>query len=160
MRKQFDLNYYLEHPETRVVTRDERSVRIHCTDLKNKRYPIVASFIDLYDESEEVETYTRNGKCIAGEYNTSDKDTDLFFELPEPEKKRVPLTYEDLLQRVKEGKTMWIGTRSEVKQIVEFDINGFTYASNEELNTKPYFVMTEYDIHFVDGTPCWKEVEE
>lgn len=64
MKKQFDLQYYLEHPETKVVTRDGRSVRIICTDRKDPLYPIIA----LVDSNvvEYTITLTANGcKCVA-----------------------------------------------------------------------------------------------
>lgn len=163
MRKQFDLNYYLEHPDTKVVTRDERSVRIHCTDLKNERYPIVASFIDSYSESEEVETYTRNGKCIFCKYTNSDKDTDLFFELPDPVKKKVPLTYEDLQERVKDGKTMWISGNSDsyMKCIIGCNTYSICMLSSIHCSSVANFKYQELmECSFIDGDPCWKEVEE
>lgn len=101
MRKQFDLNYYLEHPDTKVVTREGNNVRIICTDAK-KEYFIVA-LVEITEIDEEVACYECDGKGIG----YVGDNFDLFFDLPEPEKKRVPLTHEDLLQRVKEGKTMW-----------------------------------------------------
>ena len=44
--KEFNLNEYLKNPSQKVVTRDGRSVRIVCSDLKQD-FPIVAL---IYDE--------------------------------------------------------------------------------------------------------------
>ena len=40
--KPFDLKEYLEHPERKVVTRDGRAAKIHCTNYYSSLFPIVA----------------------------------------------------------------------------------------------------------------------
>lgn len=98
MKKQFNLEYYLTHPETKVVTRSRRSARIICTDAKSSE-PDGYNIISLvsYDSCEIVNRHKYDGTCLEGHESSSD----LFFDLPDPDIKRVPLTYEDLLSRVK-----------------------------------------------------------
>lgn len=48
-----------------VVTRDGRSARIICTDLKNGIYSVIALIPNEY-EGEDFETYTINGKYHCG----------------------------------------------------------------------------------------------
>lgn len=74
--KQFSLKEYLANPSKKVVTREGRSVRIICTDAK-ERYPVVA-LIALEGEHsgyEKPETYTKDGRCYVG----IQTDLDLFF---------------------------------------------------------------------------------
>lgn len=156
MRKQFDLQYYLEHPDVKVVTRDGRTARIIFTELKRKfakvEYPIVASFFVAGNES--IETYTSNGEWHQGHEN----DYDLFFDLPYQEKKRVPLTSEDLLERIKAGKTMWIINELDtVYNIVDFDYSNAYYANGDANELLPISYEDLMGITFVDGDHCWKE---
>lgn len=90
------------------------------------------------------------------------KNEDLFFDLPDPEKKKVPLTYDDLLERVKAGKTMWlVRDQNTVYNIVDFDVESvyYIFGEVEEVRNVSYEVLMN-GITFADGTPCWKEVEE
>lgn len=157
MKKQFDLKYYLEHPETKVVTRDGRDVRILCTDLSGKDYPIAATCISLSGHGDDVDTFTNEGKTVA---NASSEHTrDLFFDLPDPVKKKVPLTYEDLLERVKAGKTMWIIRPMCAVQVVGFHDANIKCAINfdsDRVRLYTYSDMMEWG-KFADGDPCWKE---
>ena len=154
MRKQFDLEYYLEHPETKVVTRDDHSVRIICTDFRDPEFPVVA-LITREDLTEFVSCFTINGEL----YGEEKDDLDLFFD---PEKKRVPLTYEDLLERVKAGKTMWVvSDRNTVFNIVHFDFETAYYIHGNARKIFPALYEWLSDgMTFADGDPCWKEVEE
>lgn len=165
MRKQFDLQYYLEHPETKVVTRDGRKARIICTDLKNVNYPISAAFEEV-SGLEFVEIFTSKGEfngTLNGEHNK-----DLFFDLPDLVKKRVPLTYDDLLERVKAGKTMWITSDTNkhatkyAKFISAFNENNCTIING--INCQPGIIRLKLEeiliYNFADGDPCWKEVED
>lgn len=159
MKKQFDLQYYLEHPNVRVVTRDGRSARILCTDLKRSDFPIVASFPNTTEDLDDLCTFTTTGKLLST--SSFAHPNDLFFDLPDPVKRRVALTYEDLLERVKAGKTMWIITQDETFEIVNFSEHKIItylnfYEKNIDLNDTT--VMETY--RFADGDPCWKEVEE
>lgn len=157
MRKQFHLDYYLEHPDTKVVTREGRNARILCTDLQEGVYPIAAAVFNISGDVVKIDVYTSEGMVVA---NTSfEHSRDLFFDLPEHKKKRVPLTYVDLLERVKANKTMWVTDNDGVTlQIVEFGDSGWfaTGSYNEHKNT----LLMEQGMYFADGTPCWKEVEE
>lgn len=74
--KQFSLEEYLKDPSKKVVTRDERNVRIRCTDRKGKGQPIVA-LVETPDRDEEyVGTYRKDGR-----WSTSGcaSELDLFF---------------------------------------------------------------------------------
>lgn len=161
MKKQFNLEYYLEHPETKVVTRDGHNARIICTDFINPDYPVVA-LVSRDNQTEFVECVTIRGELYVEDYD----DLDLFFDIPDPEKKKVPLTYEDLLERVKAGKTMWVVnettdiSKRHTRYISNFDCNGVYYVFEFEIMFLSYQKLIEYQIHFADGTPCWKEVEE
>ena len=69
----FNLNEYLKNPSQKVVTRDGRSVRIVCTDMKSE-YPLIALITDKKDNSESPFVYTKNGRYFFEETNN-----DLFF---------------------------------------------------------------------------------
>lgn len=153
MRKQFDLKYYLEHPETKVVTRDGRGVRIICTDIKSNSSYIMLGLVLSDDGQEQVLSFRTNGMY----YGFRENINDLFFDLPDPEKKRVPLTYEDLLERVANNKTMWIKGYSSNELITFFDNNGSVrfFSRWDTINN-----LMEEECHFADGDPCWKDGEE
>ena len=71
--QQFDLEEYLKNPDRKIITRDGRSVRIVCTDLKGTEFPIIALYEDGRHEC--FDTYRPNGRsCDYYEF-----DTDLFF---------------------------------------------------------------------------------
>lgn len=155
MRKQFDLKYYLEHPETKVVLRDGRNARILCTDLMSEDYPIAAEFIYSAGGEYEIETYTRDGKVVKNSSNEYSQD--LFFELPDSIKKRVPLTYEDLLERVRDGKTMWVKNSETCSYISYFDQCGNICFGDVSYSTEAMMKNVE---RFADDSPCWKEVTD
>lgn len=71
--KQFNLEEYLKNPSKKVITRDGENVRIVCTDVKGKLYPILAL---VEDRNEEIPTlYTKDG-----EFNVDyEHSCDLFF---------------------------------------------------------------------------------
>ena len=74
--KQFSLDEYLANPSRKVVTRDGRSVRIHCTnhwtDYNETPMPIVAEIQGIgFSES-----FTEDGKYYT---NTCESKRDLFF---------------------------------------------------------------------------------
>lgn len=156
MKKQFDLKYYLAHPNTKVVTRGGDNVRIICTDRKSPLCgrTIVALIANKYN-SESVFTYDNKGNP-----NTSLADFDLFFDLSDPVKKIVPLKPADLLERVKAGKTMWICVGNdpvEMFQITSFDDEGGVSLDQFGRELEDLLI---FNYHFADGDPCWKEVEE
>ena len=73
--KQFNLDEYLKNPSRKVVTRDGRSVKIHCTNYIGA-YPIIAQ-VEGYDYSTN---FCKDGSSVIGE----ESSCDLFFA---PEKK-------------------------------------------------------------------------
>ena len=74
-----------------------------------------------------------------------------------PETKRVPFTMQDLIDRIKEGKTMWIALTygGICQQITSFSWEYFT----TNVGTYNYDQLAE-KFTFLDGTPCYKEVED
>lgn len=157
MKKQFDLNYYLAHPETRVETRNGIAVRIVNTDAKSPEgYHVVGLLTGKYDDYESAYRFT-----AAGEYSKSGKSAfDLFFVLPDPVKKKVPLNYDDLVERVKAGKTMWLVTDGDtVFNIVDFDFVGIYYIQGKikKIVFMSYGCLLDDELMFADGDPCWKE---
>ena len=78
--EEFSLEKYLENPNRKVVTRDDRSARIICTDRLDENYPVIALVNN--EDSEGCCCYTAFGKLYA--YKNRDCEFDLFFA---PEKK-------------------------------------------------------------------------
>ena len=79
-----------------------------------------------------------------------------FYFRIKPETKRVPLTMQDLVDRIKEGKTMWVRLieSSTYQKIVMFGKEYLTVSGG----TLYYGVLVD-NYEFLDGTPCYKEVE-
>lgn len=70
-----------------------------------------------------------------------------------PETKQIPLTQQDLIDRIKEGKTMWVKHGYGYCAITDFnDTNAFI--SDDEFT---YEQLSK--LEWLDGTPCYKEVE-
>lgn len=67
----FNLKEYLKNPSRKVVTRNGDTVKIHCTDFVDERYPIIAR---IEDASASI-SFTKDGKY---EYSRDTK-YDLFF---------------------------------------------------------------------------------
>ena len=74
--KPFNLEEYLKNPERKVVTRDGRAVKIHCTNY-DSRQPIIAE-IEYHNFSQ---SFTKDGRYYIDDRNSP---YDLFFA---PEKK-------------------------------------------------------------------------
>lgn len=74
--KPFSLKEYLKNPSRKVVTRDRRAVKIHCTNY-DSRQPIIAE-IEGHDYSR---SFTKDGRYYIDDRNSP---YDLFFA---PEKK-------------------------------------------------------------------------
>ena len=73
--EKFNLEEYLKKPSRKVVTRNGRNVRIVCTDMKYKDYPILALEEIPDDNSEYVYAFTKDGN-----YEIDDLSIhDLFF---------------------------------------------------------------------------------
>lgn len=72
--KQFDLAKYLENTRRKIVTRDDRAVKIICTNRKDlHQHPIVA--LVLTDGTEQIYDYMADGLYIAN----MQCSRDLFF---------------------------------------------------------------------------------
>ena len=69
--KQFNLEEYLANPSKKVVTRDGRSVKIHCTNFAGDN-PVIATMGD----DEKSFSFSRDGKFIK---DIDESDHDLFF---------------------------------------------------------------------------------
>ena len=72
--EQFSLEKYLANPSRKVVTKDGRSVRIICTDMKSYNEKIVG-LIPSDTGIESIVTWTQQGK----QYLDMDTPNDLFF---------------------------------------------------------------------------------
>lgn len=74
--KKFSLEEYLKNPNSEVVTRDERKVRIICTDRKNHdSHPIIA-LVETDEDDERARSYKIDGKWSVDGLESS---FDLFF---------------------------------------------------------------------------------
>ena len=72
--KEFSLEEYLKNPDSEIVTRDGRKVRILCTDRKGDT-PIIALVYDANDGQEYGYAFYSDGKFFRDE----NKELDLFF---------------------------------------------------------------------------------
>ena len=112
--KQFNLEEYLKDPNKKVVTRDERSVRILCTDRKGTEYLVVA-LCTTSNGSEDCYFYFPNGRM----YLSADSCMDLFFA---PEKKEGWLNlYKNEDGRVAIGTVFPIESEESAKKIASAD---------------------------------------
>ena len=68
--KQFDLDEYLANPSKKVVTRDGRKVKIHCTN-----YTRAQNIIAQVEGNDHSSAFSKDGRFIVGE----DSRCDLFF---------------------------------------------------------------------------------
>lgn len=73
--EQFSLEKYLANPERKVVTRDEKKVRIICTDRAGSTTKPVVALITLPNGDENIKSFWANGIETAG----CDGKDDLFF---------------------------------------------------------------------------------
>ena len=75
-----------------------------------------------------------------------------------PETKRIALTQQDLIDRIKEGKTMWIkhDITNHIENIIAFTPMFVSLHSHIDSVEYPYLMELGT---FLDGTPCYKEVE-
>ena len=69
--KQFNLEEYLKNPSKKVVTRDGRYVKIHCTNFASDQ-PIIATMGD----EEYSYSFSKDGRFMRGMYKSCH---DLFF---------------------------------------------------------------------------------
>ena len=107
--EQFSLEKYLANPSRKVVTRNGRNVRIVCTDMKYKDYPILAlEEIPDYN-SEYVYAFTKDGNYLIDDLSIHD----LFF---------APETHEGWVNVYEEGTNRYLDgcicvTKEEAKRI-------------------------------------------
>ena len=73
--EKFNLEEYLKNPARKVVTRNGRNIRIICTDMKYKDYPILALEEIPDDNSEYVYAFTKDGNYLIDNLSIHD----LFF---------------------------------------------------------------------------------
>ena len=71
--KAFTLEEYLKNPERKVVTRDGRAVKIHCTNYYSSMFPIVAQI----EGNKVSQSFAEDGRYACDE---RDSPNDLFFE--------------------------------------------------------------------------------
>ena len=70
----FNLYEYLKNPNLKVTTRDEKDVRIICTNVKGTHFPVVALW-DFDGKQELCEWYRADGRSI----DEFEQDHDLVF---------------------------------------------------------------------------------
>ena len=68
--KQFDLDEYLANPSRKVVTRDRRNVKIHCTNYIGAQH-----IIAQVEGNEYSSAFSNDGRFIVGD----ESPRDLFF---------------------------------------------------------------------------------
>lgn len=73
--KKFSLEEYLKNPNRDVVTRDERKVRIVCTDRAGLNAKPIVALITLPNGDELIKTFWNNGF----ETSAIEGENDLFF---------------------------------------------------------------------------------
>lgn len=71
----FNLDEYLANPSKEVITRDGRPARIICTDKKSLYYPVVALIPQKIDDTEQLCSYTNDGRYFL----IKETPSDLFF---------------------------------------------------------------------------------
>lgn len=91
--KPFDLQEYLKNPERKLVTRDNKSVRIICTDKLDSYSYHVVGLIRIGDCDEVCTTYTKDGE----RYTQREDEYDLFFA---PERKTGWINLYDLRGKI------------------------------------------------------------
>lgn len=104
---------------------------------------------DMYDKFKSIVNLIRHESA-----------SDLSFKEEEhKEPRRIPISYDYLLERVKSGKTMWVYDGGAMILITYFDIRQVQFCGDNE-NTYTYDYFTNTCWKFVDGTPLWKELYE
>ena len=74
--KEFSLEEYLKNPNREVVTRDERKVRIICTDRKTHDSQPIIALVEGDEDDERVRSFKIDGKWSV---DGLENDLDLFF---------------------------------------------------------------------------------
>ena len=74
--KEFSLEEYLKNPNREVVTRDERKVRIICTDRKNHDSCPIIALVETDEDDERVRSFKIDGKWSM---DGLESNFDLFF---------------------------------------------------------------------------------
>ena len=112
-------------------------------DGKQLEWDSYAGFVNMkYDDLKQLTDIFNSGRPIR----------------IKPEPKRVPLNQQDMIDRIKEGKTMWVKYEQfDIKywQIAGFDLYSVFFAFDEI----DYDLLSEFGT-FLDDAPCYKEVED
>ena len=93
--KEFSLEEYLKNPDSEIVTRDGRKVRILCTDRKGDT-PIIALVNDANDGQEYGYAFYSDGKF----FRDDNKELDLFF---------APTKYTDYINLYRDESVYFLG---------------------------------------------------
>lgn len=153
----------------KLVTRDGKPARIVNWDMNDVKYPIVA-LIETKCGTEDVCTYTNNGRCYSDDTDTIG---DLFI-IEEPQ--YVPYEsaeefmqeqrkhgwyiemndiYKPCTNKDREEKNVWYIAPTEVTNTTLFFAN---IGVNTDIRDIRYAELTNYQ--WADGTPCGKLKEE
>ena len=107
--KEFNLTEYLKNPSQKVVTRDERDVRIICTDFQSDK-PIIGLVKDKEENKERAYNFSEDGRHNLKE-DVVDDNLDLFF---------VPIKKEGWVNIYQDNKFKWnsiFDTKEEAEEI-------------------------------------------
>lgn len=98
MKIPFDIKFrpQIESGEFKVETRNGRTARVICWNIKDNNYPIIALFEEYGKEC--LISYTQNGQYMIGKSNVSD----LFIVTPEPELTEFEQEVSDIVEYCKE----------------------------------------------------------
>ena len=116
--KQFNLEEYLKNPSKKVVTRDGRSAKIHCTNY-NSPQPIIAKI----EGSAYSSSFWKNGRVLSHE----DSPGDLFF-APEKHEKWTPV-YRERTGQIRFGYAY--STQKEAEEASKYDTRYVTITKVE-----------------------------
>ena len=112
--KQFNLEEYLANPKKKIVTRDGRYVKIHCTNFASDQ-PIIATMGD----EEYSYSFSKDGRFMRGMYKSCH---DLFF-APEKHEKWTPV-YRERTGQIRFGYAY--STKKEAEEASKYDIRYLT----------------------------------
>ena len=112
--KQFNLEEYLKNPSRKVVTREGKAVKIHCTNFAGDN-PVIATIGD----DEYSFSFSRDGKFIK---DIDESDHDLFF-APERHEKWTPV-YRERTGQIRFGYAY--STQKEAEEASKYDTRYIT----------------------------------
>ena len=126
--KQFNLEEYLANPSRKVVTRDGRTVKIHCTNY-DSRQPIIAE-LEYHNFSS---SFTKDGRYFNDDRNSP---YDLFF-APEKHESWTPV-YREYTGQIRFGYAY--STKKEAEEASKYDTRYVTTTKNRMggIGMKPF----------------------